>query len=799
MRLSKAAILTIAIAATTTAGAPAVAQQAAPSHREGRALRPETNLVAPQAWSSARSVRPNAQPIVVTAVEAKITITEQVATTRLLIRLRNPAARAQEAVLLLPVPTGAAVRGFDFEGGAAEPTAKLLSADEARATYGAIVGELRDPALLEFAGTAAIRSSVFPVPAGGEQAVSVTWEHLCPRDGARIDYVLPRTQLIASAAGIPWTITAKVQSKGAISTTWSPSHPVSFARHDEHGGDVGIVGGATTDPGSFLLSWLIAGDAVTASLLAYPDPRIGGGYFLLLAGLPADLGEKAEHTVDREVSLVIDRSGSMRGEKMEQAKAAALQVLEGLREGEAFNVIAYSNAVERFAPEPVRKTAESLEAARAYVRSLTAGGGTNLHDAIVEAVRQDRCEGVLPLVLLLSDGLPTIGVTGEVAIRASAKKANVHQRRIFAVGVGHDVNAPLLDNLSQHTRGTMVTVLPREDVEVKVSSLFEKLSGPILAAPEIGTVTADGKPITRRVHDLHPTLLPDLFRGDQLVLVGRYRGEDPLRFRLSGDFLGEAKTFALDFELDRASVKNVFVARLWANRRIAFLVDQLRQLGAESASRINVRSQRAMPQEARPDPRRRELIDEIVALSTEFGILTEYTSFLALEGTDLADAGGNSQRAGDNVERAAVRTRSGKHATSQQGNIQGQRGQTWANPAMNAWNDESMNRVAIATVQQVGNRAFYRRGSRWIDGDVLKMKEMPKVTPLLVGSAEFEDVLAALDRDGNAGVLALGADSVVIVGGEAYRLEFPEVEPPADEKEPEQEPEQEEEPNEGGG
>jgi Ca-activated chloride channel family protein len=734
---------------------PALAQGSAPDD----ALRPEVNLVAPQAWARARGVRRLDAPVEVSEVIARVRVVDQVATTRLLVRLHNPAPRQQEAELLLPVPEGATVRGFDFEGGAAEPTARLLSVDEAKKAYRSIVARMRDPALLEFASYGAIRSSVFPVPAGGDQAITVTFEHLCPRDGGRVDYILPRTQVIAEST-VDWTMAVEIATRTSLSTVYSPTHPIEFSRVSETGGTVRIEGGSTRDPGPFHLSWLTAdrSDQMPASLLACPDRETDGGYFLLLAGLPARID--AERTVDREVTLVLDRSGSMRGRKIEQARAAARQVIQGLRPGEAFNIIAYSNGVARFSARPVIKTEKTMAEALAYLDSIQADGGTNLHDAVVEAVRQAPTGGKLPLVLLLSDGLPTVGVTGEVAIRDAVAASNVAARRIYTFGVGTDVNVPLLDRLSERSRGTLVTVLPREDVEVKVSSLFQKLEGPVLASPRLETVGPDGQVTTRRVHDLQPQLLPDLFRGDQLVLTGRYRGDEPLRFRLHGQLYGKPRLLAFDLSLERATVRNTFVARLWASRRIASLIDDLRQQGVL------------------PGDGDRELVDEIVRLSTDFGILTEYTAFLSLEGTDLSADPFNGAVALDNIERAAVRNRSGKHAVSQQGNVSRQRDQDcWNGMTNNRWNDENEEQVSVDAVQTMGNRAFYRRGHRWVDGAVLAEEAEPEVDEVVpFGSPRFEEVFRALIREASAGVLALGDDTIVRVGDKVIRITFGTIE-----------------------
>ncbi|MDH3585333.1 MAG: VIT and VWA domain-containing protein, partial [Phycisphaerae bacterium] len=412
----------------------------------------------------------NNTPVQITGVNAGVVVLEQIATTTMDVMLRNPTNRPQEAVVLLPVPDKATVRGFDFQGSAAEPQAKLLRREEARRIYDSIVSSSRDPALLEFVGYNLIQSSVFPVPANGVQKVRLTYEHILPVDGQRIDYVLPRTESLTY--DVPWSINVRLTSKRPIATVYSPSHMIETTRpdgrHHDHTVSVRLSNKSTGNPGSFRVSYLVESKDVAASIMAYPDPVNQGGYFLMLVGLPprpeADAGSPA---IKREVTLVLDRSGSMNGPKLKQVKEAALQVIEGLDDGEAFNLVIYNEIVETFAPQPVVKDARTIEAARRFVQSITPRGGTNIHDALLESLRPKPTPGTLPIVLFLTDGLPTIGQTSELAIRRVATKANRHGRRIFTFGVGVDVNTPLLENVAYETRAVSTFVMPKEDVEVK--------------------------------------------------------------------------------------------------------------------------------------------------------------------------------------------------------------------------------------------------------------------------------------------------------------------------------------------
>ena len=725
-------------------------------HITARPLAP--NVIVPQ--SRARAFAPE-QPGAVEVVEINVLVDvlESTATTSIEIRLQNTSNRRQEAELIVPVPDGAVVRGFAYDGPGGEITAKVLPKEEAMRTYQQLVSKIRDPALVEFIGYNLIRSSVFPVEAGGKQKVRLTYEHLLEVDGNRVDYVLPRSESLEYA--VPWKVTANIRAKQPISTVYSASHKLEIERVGSHHLIVKISADAVKEPGPFRFSYLTQENGVTASMFAYPDEKVGGGYFLLLAGLPADVmvSEDAD-AIKREVTLVIDRSGSMRNEKIEQVKEAALQIIAGLKEGEAFNVIIYNNTVQWFSKNSVLKTRENEAAARAYIQGITATGGTNIHDGLAEALGQEPKEGMLPIVLFLTDGLPTVGQTSEVAIRNLVIESNPHNRRVFTFGVGLDVNAPLLEKMASESRAKAEFVLPKEDVEVKIGLVFKRLTGPVLADVTLEALGKDGIPAIGRTRDIMPERLPDLFEGDQLVLLGQYVGKSEITFNISGNYLGHNRKFKFTFESDKADVRNGFVPRLWASRKIAQLIDAVRQMGADPAT-------------SGDDPRVKELVDEIVHLSTEFGILTEYTAFLAREGTDLGDRPEVLREAGTMLESRAMRDRSGLGAVSQSFNMQPQMRQKSLNYG-NVYFNERMERVSIGTVRQINDRAYYRRGNRWVESLLVQNEAQVKPTRIIeFGSNEFIELAQKLARTNRQGSIALGGDVLLLVDGEPVLIKAP--------------------------
>lgn len=752
-----------------------------------------SNLIIPQVRSYV--LRAQSQQIQISEVAADVRILQQVATTTMDVGLTNPSGQQQEGVMLVPVPDGAVVRAFTFAGAAAEPTAKLLPKGEAQRIYRSIVSKLRDPALLEFAGYNLVRSSVFPIPAGGTQRVRLVYEHILPADSNRVDYVLPRSESF-EATQTPWKISVRVHSKSPIATVYSPSHQITVEHPAAQQAIVRVAGDKKLEPGPFRLSYLVEGNGLTASLMTYPDDRIGGGYFLLLAGVPAASKPGKEPAIPREVTLVIDRSGSMNGEKIEQARAAALQVVEGLNDGESFNIIDYSDSIARFAERPVIKTRETMREARAYIQRFRSDGGTNIHDALVEALRQPPTPNTLPLIIFLTDGQPTTGETREAAIRNAVVAGNKHKRRIFSFGVGFDLNAPLLTSIANATRATTTFVLPNENVEAKVSEVFRRLSGPVLADPQLATLDPAGSVTTRAVRELLPAALNDLFEGDQIVLLGQYQSDQPLHFRISGNYLGVPRAFDLKFDLTKATTRNSFVPRLWASRKIARLIEVISDAGADtvaavaaarlggrasmSSSMVAVNALRSGPGSGVgggagvDDPKMKELVDEIVRLSTEYGVLTEYTAFLATDGTDFSKRDALNEQARLSLVNNVQSTRSGIGGVSQMANVSTQRTQTSANRS-NTFLTQNMERVEITNVQQITDKTFFRRNNRWVDANVLEREETLKPDQTIeFGTPEFYKLVDRLVREGRQGILALSGEMLISIDGKTVLIKTPQ-------------------------
>ncbi|HZW09918.1 MAG TPA: VIT domain-containing protein [Phycisphaerales bacterium] len=723
------------------------------------------NVVIPQHRVVLPPVRESS--VRIESVDVDVRINEQVATTTVAILLRNPSPSAQESQLLMPVPDGATVRQFRLEGLPDEGIARLLTREEARRIYEDIVRRTRDPGLVEFVGLNLIRSSVFPVPASGTQRMELVYEQALPAEGSRVDYVLPRSESL-ERSGVDWSMSATIKSSREIGAVYSPSHDLATERLANGSVRVTVPASSADDPGAFRLSYAVAEtDGLAASLIAYPDPKIAdgeGGYFMLLLGVPA---EAERPRMRREVTIVIDRSGSMRGEKMDQARNAALQILDALDDGEAFNIIDYSDTIESFSEASVVKTDETAAEAREYIEGIKAVGGTNIHDALVRALSAEPAEGTLPMVLFLTDGLPTVGVRSERDIREAARKANKFQRRIFSFGVGFDVNSPLLSHVATSSRGSPTFVLPDEDIEVKVGQVFRRLQGPVLARPELAA--AGGGSGSKPVREVLPASLPDVFEGEQVTVLGQYLAPGEIAFTLTGtDAAGEEREYEATFDLASAGVQHSYVPRIWATRKIGTLIDEIRQSGAEG------------------EEPSQELIDEVVRLSTEFGILTEYTAFLAAEENEfLAIRGipaspeggaGGRRRASAEALSAAPDERVGAGSVAQDETVQSQRDADRLN-LQNAFRysragggeadgADGLAETSFVSVRQAADQTLYRRGDRWIDARLLDEEASEPERVIAFASDEYFELARRLAEENRQSVLAVEGDVYLLLDGQ---------------------------------
>ncbi|MEE8390101.1 MAG: VIT domain-containing protein [Anaerolineae bacterium] len=653
-----------------------------------------------------------------------VTIEDQVAVTRVEQEFVNEHDWEREGTYIFPLPEGAAVSEFVMWVDGTPVEGKILDADEARAIYEDIVRRRRDPALLEYVGRGAVQARIFPIPPGGSRKIELEYSQVLPVDNGLVRYVYPlNTEKFSARPLEDVSIRVEIRSRDAIRAVYSPTHQdrVYIERDGNYRATVGYEESDVLPDQDFELVYTVSQEDVGLNLLSYRESELDDGFFLLLVAPPVEVD--TGRVIPRDVILVLDTSGSMDGEKIEQAREALVYVLEHLNQEDRFNVIAFSTGLQQYA-RGLRPASEAREAAD-WVRRLEAVGGTDINRALLEALAQANRER--PTVLIfLTDGLPTEGVTEIEQILDNVEASAPNNVRLFPFGVGDDVNTILLDTLAEQQRGVSGYVRPNERIDEEVSGFYAKISTPVLTDIELdlGDVL---------IEDTYPYPLPDLFAGTQLILTGRYRDSGATRITLTGQVNGERREFIYEGNF-RASGGDDFIPRLWATRKIGHLLTQIRLHGE-----------------------RREWVDAIVTLSVRYGIITLYTSFL-IEEDDILTAGGQEEA----VEKfmamptaPAFGAPAAEAADEQAEMREAETAGGWAMPE-----------EAAPVVQLVGSKTFVLQDGVWTDTTFDSSRT--NATPVGFGSDGYFDLLAARPEWGV--YFALGERVIFVAEGTAYEI-----------------------------
>ena len=538
-------------------------------------------------------------PLGIVYQRINVEIRDQAAVTRVEQEFRNHTSQPLEAYYLFPLPPGAGVKDFVMWIGGQRVTAEMVEAAKARKIYEDIVRRMKDPGLLEHMGNDLWRVRVFPVPPRSTQKIEISYSQLVRSDAGVAEYVYPlKTGNQAVRTEQDFTVRLELHSSTALKSIYSPSHEVSTERKGDHHATVGFEGNKYPLNRDFRLYWTLSEKEVGLSLLTHRESPGEPGYFLMLVSPRTKASE--QNRVPRDVVFVLDTSGSMKGEKIEQAKNALKYCLKSLDKADRFGLIGFATTVNELDTELRKVNKDSIRQAIAWVEDLNASGGTAISEALEATLKMRGNSERSFTVVFLTDGQPTIGETEPSKILTQVKEQNQDGTRIFCFGVGDDVNTHLLDQLSEQSRATTVYVRPSENLEVKVSSFYAKISYPVLANLKLSVGDSD-----LRLLEMYPPKLPDLFHGGQLTVLGRYKGTGHSSIRLAGDLGQEHREFVYEIALPNEKHDNEFLPGLWARRKVGYLLDQIRLKGENQ-----------------------ELVDEVVRLAKHYGIVTPYTSYL---------------------------------------------------------------------------------------------------------------------------------------------------------------------------
>jgi Ca-activated chloride channel family protein len=662
-----------------------------------------------------------------------VEIDDQVATTHIDQLFVNDNDWMLEGIYLFPLPQGAAVSELTMWVNGEPIEAKILEAGEARQIYDEIVRKLRDPALLEYVGSSAIQANVFPIPAHDERRIEIEYTQVLPAENGLIHFVYPQsTNLYTNTPLDNQSIRVEVRSDEEIRTIYSPSHQVAIDRDGDFRAVVGYEDSNVKPEEDFELYYSVAQEDISLNLLSFKESG-QDGFFLLLVAPPFE--SDAEDVVTKDVILVLDTSGSMAGEKLAQAKDAATFVIDNLNSRDRFNIVAFNTGVRSFGRDLV--PASDAGDYRQFVDSLEALGGTNISGALLEAVAQADQERPTT-VIFLTDGLATEGIVETPLLLDSVEEQTPKNVRIFAFGVGDDVDTLLLDSLAQNHGGTTTYVRPGQQIDEAVSAFYAKVSTPVLA-----NIDLDFDDIV--VEQIYPQSLPDLFAGTQLVVAGRYRDGGPATITLTGEVNGQEQSFTYEDNSFRNSGGDDFIPRLWATRAIGSLLTQIRLNGE--------------------DP---ELVQSVIDLSIRYGIITPYTSYL-IEEDDIFTQTGRQIIIEEAEELFAAPGEVSGGAAVDMAAEQGAMAEAEAPVAMPTSTIISKDGSVMTVgdvVQTVGSKTFVLRDGLWIDTAFNADTHQPQEVGFAT-DAYFE-LLSAAPEVGQ--YLALGPQVLLVYDDVAYQI-----------------------------
>jgi Ca-activated chloride channel family protein len=676
-----------------------------------------------------------------------VLIEDQIAVTRVEQEFYNQHDWEVEGTYIFPVPEGASLSRFVLwvDGQAIE--GEILTADEARSIYETIVRERRDPALLEYIGTGAVQARIYPIPPGGSRKIELEYSQVVEQESGLVRYVYPlNTEKFSAQRLQDCSVRIEIKSSLPLRSVYSPTHQdrIYVERDGDYRAILGYEEYDVLPDGDFELIYSMAEEQISLNLLAYPDPagELGlfrEGYFLLMAAPSVE----ADRIIPRDIVLVLDTSGSMEGDKLFQAKEAARYVLSHLNPEDRFNVVAFSTGVKRFAADlqPVSRASLAID----WFENMPALGGTNINLALLDAVSlrnpTEDSSGDRPMVLLfLTDGLPTEGVTEISQILANTHHNSTSYLRLFAFGVGDDVNTELLDSLASDNGGLVNYVRPNERIDEEVSSLYAKIQSPVLSDLELNFGNV-------QVEEIYPPSLPDLFSGTQLLVAGRFRLDSNQSGRtevsLTGMVNGERQVYQkrVDFLEDfNDDGTNSFIPRLWAARKIGYLLNQIRYQGENS-----------------------EWVDAVIKLSLRYGIITPYTSFLVQEDDIFSEEGWSD--AAEELARDYAGPSVGADAVEKAESESNLRSAESVPQPINP-SDIHSGFVGDPILKFVDDKTFFLQNGIWIDSQY----DTSHMVPIQIGfmTPAYYDLLDA--NPGWGKILAIGERVIFVSDGEAVEI-----------------------------
>jgi Ca-activated chloride channel family protein len=542
------------------------------------------------------------------------------AVTRVEQEFYNPYSFPISGQYLFPVPPEAILSHFKATVDGQPQAIMRQDPTTTNTTLYNIINQRGDPSLLQYADWETLAFDL-NLPPGGSRQMSLEYEEvLAPSGGLYHYHYVLSTERYSSEPLEQVSITVNLHSSSGLASLYSSTHPVITERSGSGRAQVTWEAQNVQPSEDFELFFTPAERGFGGGLLT--GQRNDHDHFLFLFSPEAETAKM--NTLPKDIVFIIDRSGSMSGEKIEQARNALHFILGQLNEADRFSIVGFDHHLSILAHtlQPVDK--QTLADARWFVDRLTADGNTDLDAALqagLEILGRSKYEEATKIIVFLTDGLPTAGVTDESLIAHRVSEANgIQEARLHVFGVGYDVNTHLLDHLAADNGGTVTYVQPGENLEAVLTDFYHHIAHPVLTKVEVEFEGMEAS-------DLYPRTVPDLFQGSSLLLTGRYRATaNTVTVRVRGQAGEETRQYVYHFDLAQTGGHD-FVPRLWATRRVGELLDQVRVDGESQA-----------------------LVDEIRELGLGYGLITPYTTFIIEAQTKGAASAANMALYGNQTE-----------------------------------------------------------------------------------------------------------------------------------------------------
>lgn len=679
-------------------------------------------------------------PLEVLYHHVDVKINGNVAETYIDQEFHNPSDVMLEGYYIFPIPKNAVIKDFSMEINGKMVSAELLDANKARQIYEDIVRQIKDPALLEYSGQGIFKVRIFPIEPRSNKKVSISYREVLDSDNDIYEYIYPlNTEKFSAKPVRNVSVKVDLKTNNKIKTIYSPTHPIDVVHKGSKHAIISFEEENTKPDIDFKFYYSTNNDEIGVSLLTYKSTN-EDGYFFLTASPSFNID--ADKIDAKDITFVLDVSGSMVGDKMKQAKQALLYCVNNLNKGDGFNIIRFSTEAYSLFGKVETASESNIKKAEKFIEELNAVGGTNIEEALGLALKEKPAKNRTHLIVFITDGKPTIGETNDDMLIKNLADSNIKNTRIFTFGIGNDLNTHLLDKITEKTKAYRTYISEDEDIEIKISSFYDKVQSPVLTNLSLsfsGNV---------KTFQTYPKDLPDMFKGSSILVFGRYSGDGDSKITLTGSIKGESRSFILNTNFSDDIDEYDFIPPLWASRRIGYLLDQIRLNGEN-----------------------KELVYEITQLAREHGIVTPYTSYLIMEDEEIRirrnelvdhfqtlppapelrrnasedfdamkiESGAYSIRASEEVQEL---NKASNYAETKQGSGR-----------LKYKDDSGYDRNLVQQVRNIQGRAIYQSGKFWVDSE-LQNQNVKNQKRIQFNSNEYFKLLK--DKPETSQFLALG-------------------------------------------